>query len=434
MHEQAQFCHTELTQNHSFERSVRNMDQVPTRDPNIIKKGDIPMKRNFHLFVAVLSLAFATFACSMFGGDDVADSTHIEAPPANQPVSVQPTEATQPDRDQPAEAAEAPEYEEGNMDTASLWDMGDLQSYRCDFSVNFDGASGSDPASSSLTMSIEYTSNPPVQHTIIHLDGFDLDLEYGDLPSIEFYTMEETTYVSFGMEGGWISIPNDLDNPFSEKLISYDDFVDLPERASRKLLPENVNGVTAWHYVLDEDDFLEEFTTYNEVSGDVWIAVDGGYMVKMDVSITGTFAPDIIRHQPIDQSTMEVSFNLRDVNENFTIESPHETASTVNTPVPDEPVIYGAWARQDVPLPEDAYINTAGGDNVTAQTQLSFEEVVEFFQTQLPANGWDVGRETYAGSEMYNGLFEKGEEILTLNLVPSRIGAGKMSITITIDR
>jgi hypothetical protein len=392
------------------------------------------MKRNFLLLLAILSLAFASFACSVFGGDDADNGMEMESPQATQPESDRSPEESQPDSAQPPEATEVPEFEEGNIDVSSLWEMEDIQGYRGDFAVNFDGTSGPDAANGSITMYIEFTSTPPAQHTIVNLDGFDLDLEYGDLPSIEFYTMEGTTHVNLGVGGGWISFPNDLNNPFSEGLISYEDFVDLPERANRKLLPESVNGVTAWHYVLDEDDFLEEFTTYDEVSGDVWIAVEGGYMVKMDVIMTGTFAPDIIRYQPIDQGTMEIRFDLRDVNGNFTIKLPQEAASDMDSPLPDEPVSDGAWARQDVPLPEDAEINNTSEDNVTAYTKLSFEEAVEFFQTQLPANGWVTDWENYGATEIYNGGFVKGGENLTLNLVPYRIGIDRIGITITIDR
>jgi hypothetical protein len=397
-------------------------------------KGDILMKRNFLLLMAIISLAFASLACSVFGGDDAGNGKELESPQATQSDNDRPPEATQPNSDQPPGATEASEFEEASIDASSIWVFRDIQSYRGDFTWSFDGTSGSDPANGSITMTVEFTSAPPAQHTIINLDGYDLDLEYGDLSSIEFYTMEDTTYLNFGMGDGWISIPNDLDDSFSEGIISYEDFVDLPERSRRKLLPENVNGVTAWHYVLDEGDFLEGFTTYDEVSGDVWIAVDGGYIVKIDISMTGTFAPDIIHHQPIDQGTMKISFNLRGVNENFTIKLPQEADSANDSPLPDEPGGDGGWARQDVPLPDDAEINNASEDNVTAQTQLSFEETVEFFQTQLQANGWVAEWENYGVTEIYNGGFVKGAESLTLNLIPSRIAVNRISITITIDR
>jgi hypothetical protein len=369
------------------------------------------MRRNFLLLLAILSLAFASFACSVFGGDDTDNGTEIESP----------------------------QFEEVSIDATSLWDMGDLQSYRVDFNMSFDGTSGSNPANGSITMYMEFTSIPPAQHTVVNLRGFEMDFGYGDMPSIEFYTMEGTIHVNLGTGGGWISFPNEVDDLFSEGLISYEDFVDLPERASRKLQPENVNGITAWHYVLDEGDFVEGFTTYDEVSGDFWIAVDGGYVVKMDVSMTGTFAPDIIRHQPIDQGTMSVSFTLRDVNTNFTIKLPQEAASDVETPSPEDTaspggeVGIGEWVREDVPLPEGAVIDVASGGNAVAHIQLSLEETVEFFQTQLPANGWIVDFENYVPTDVYNGGFVKGGETLTLNLAPNIIYANRIDITLSIQ-
>jgi hypothetical protein len=410
------------------------------------------MKRKFFLSLAVLSLAFASFGCSMFGGDGADKGTDVESPPVSQSNSGQASQVTKPESDQPPvvtqpesdQSSDPDEFEEGVIDPLSLWDMGDIQSYRGDFTMMFDGTSELGQVNGSIIMHIESTYDPPRHHTTMKMDGYDLDLGWADFSSFEFYIVEDTMYFNYGNGGDWIPLPSDLEDLFSEEFVSPENFIDFPEKAMRRWQPEDVNGVKAWHYVLDEGYFSEKYNQYDDVTGDIWIAVDGGYVVKVDVSLTGTFSPNKFGDQPIDQGTIRYSYSLRDVNANFAIQLPGETASvensppSENTPVPedtpssdgqDEDVIL---VREDIPLPPDAKINNASGSNITATTQLSFEDAVEFFQTQLPAYGWTLQWENH-GSGIYNGGFVKGGESLTLNLLPDRIHTGRISITITIS-
>jgi hypothetical protein len=405
------------------------------------------MKRNFLLLMAVLSLAFSSFACSMFGNTEadsgvdadspqVAQSENDQPPVENQSDNDQPSDVTQPENE---EAPKGSEFEESRIDLVSLWDMRDIQSYRGDFTMIFDGTSELGHVNGSIIMNVESTYDPPRQHTLIKMDGYDLDLGWGDFSKFEFYIIEGTIYFNYGNGGEWITLTSDLEDLLADEFVSPENFIDFPEKAMRRWQPEDVNGVKAWHYVLDEGTFSERYNQYDDVSGDVWIAVDGGYVVKVDVSMTGTFSPNKFGDQPIDQGTIRYSYNLRDVNESFAIVLPGESASAEDPPVPDEtPSSNGqddelVWAREDIPLPADAKINYASGSNITAYSQLPFDEVVEFFQGQLPANGWTAQWENH-GTRIYNGGFAKGGESLTLNLLPDRIRAGRVSITITIGQ
>jgi hypothetical protein len=427
-----------------FESMVGKLNRFPAPDPKH-KKGEVPMRRKFLLLMAVLSLVFANFACSVLGAGDADNDVKVESPQVNQPESGQPPKSIQPESDQAPMATEVPEFEEVRIDSVSLWDMGEIQSYRGDFTMIFDGTSELGHVNGSIIMNVESTHDPPRQHTLIKMDGYDLDLGWGDFSKFEFYIIEGTVYFNYGDGGDWITLTSDLEDLLADEFVSPENFIDFPEKAMRKWQPEDVNGVNAWHYVLDETDFSNKYNQYDDVTGDVWIAVDGGYVVKVDVSMTGTFSPNKFGDQPVDQGTIRYSYNLRDVNENFAIVLPGESASHENTPPPedtplpedtpssdgqDEEVV---WAREDIPLPADAKINYASGTNITAYSQHPFDEVVEFFERQLPANGWAAQWENH-GTKIYNGGFAKGGESLTLNLLPDRIHAGRVSITITIGQ
>jgi hypothetical protein len=381
------------------------------------------MKRNFFLLVALFSLVLSTLACSsLFGGGEDEDSgTDTGSPEATQAVVDQP------------DATETPEFEEGTIDLDSIWNTMDIKSYRGDFTMTFDGTKDEQAVNGTISMTIEFTSDPPAQHMTMSLQGYDIDPELAGFDSFEFYIMEDLAYMSLGSEGGWLAFPNDPEDSISDEFISYQDFVDLPEKAKRKLLPENVNGVMAWHYVIDENDLEEELGTYDELSADVWIAVDGGYMVKMDITMTGTFTTEDFGDQPIDEGTMNIVFNMHDVNEDFTIELPPEAAESDPFSLDENLFGGGEWTREDVPLPDDAEIDFTMEGMVSAYTNLPYADALEFMLTQLEANGWVVEGEPWESEDSYSGNFTKDGEMLNLMVDPAYDDTDRISILITIE-
>lgn len=377
------------------------------------------MKRNTILLVVILSLILSSFACSLFGGGDEDDGD----------TGTTPTEVTSGGQT----PTEASEFEEATIDQESIWNMMDIQSYRGDFLMTFDGTYNDEPINGSMSMEIEFTKEPPAQAISMNIEGYEIDPALGGMSDIQFYIMGDTAYMNLGMEDGWISFPNDPEDSMSDQFISFQDFVDLPDKAKRKLLPENVNGVMAWHYVVDEDDLEDEFGTYDEMSADLWIAVDGGYMVKMDVSMTGTFNADEFGDQIIDEGTMTIVFNIRDVNEDFTIELPEEAASATDFGLGDGLFGGGEWDREDAPLPDDAEIDFAMEGMVSAYTNLGYDDALEFMLTQLEANGWVLSGEPWEYEDSYMGDFIKDGETLNLMIDPAYDDTDRISIMMTID-
>jgi len=377
------------------------------------------MKRNTILLVVIFSLILSSFACSLFGDKDEGNGDTVTAPTAQ-------ADSDQPDPD-------APEFEEATIDKDSIWNTLNIKSYRGNFTMTFDGTSDGEQTNGSMTMEIEFTSEPPAQHMSMTIDGYDLEPEMEGFSEIEFYIIGDTGYMNLGMEDGWISFPNDPTDSVSDEFISYQDFVDLPDKAKRKLLPENVNGVMSWHYVIDEDDLEEGFSRYDEMDADLWIAVDGGYMVKMELTTTGTFIPDELGEQIIDEGIMTVVFNMRDVNKNFTIELPEEAASATDFGFDEDMFGGGEWTREDAPLPVDAEIDFAMEGMVSATTNLAFADALEFMLTQLEANGWAIEGEPWESEASYMGDFVKEGETLNLMVNPASDGTDHVSILMTIE-
>jgi hypothetical protein len=375
------------------------------------------MRRKYFILFAVLALVLSGLACNLLGGGD----------DEGEPISTE-----QPEAGETTEPTALPEFEEAVIDKSTIWDMVDIKSYRGDFTMTFNGISGGEDVSGSMVMHIDYTSDPPAQYLNMKIEGFELDPDLAGMPEFEFYIMGDKAYMNLGDELGWMSFTNDPDESISDSFMSYQDFVDLPDEAKRKPLPESVNGVMAWHYVIDENDFPEDLAEYEMISADAWIAVDGGYLVKMDVTMSGTFDPEEFGDQLIDEGTMHIVFDMLDVNADFTIELPDEAAAAEDFSLDDT---FGdeEWTRQDVPLPDDAVIEFAFEGMVQFTTYLSYEESLDFMLTQLEANGWTMDGEPTEIETSYFGYFLKEGETLTLMLDYLEDDGVQTSVMITIE-
>lgn len=370
------------------------------------------MGRKHFIWLFIASLLITTLACAGFGGDDTEVET--EAPP----VEVKPTDVSQP------EATEEPELEVSTIDTQRLWDSSDISSFRGEFIISFEGTTAGEPTQGSMSMFIESTTDPLAQHFTLSMEGLDLgeDLEGFELTDMEFYMVDNTMYANMGMGLGWLKFPGMTVEDMQDTVIMPEDFVDLPPSANRKLLPETVNGVSCWHYVLDDPSVLGETSEFETFMADAWIAVDGGYLVKMELDATGSFADEFGESISLDDGSMHIVFNLLSINEAFTIVVPDEALAAEDFGLGTGTFGDQEWTREDVPLPADASVDLVMDGTVFFYTDLSVQEASEFMTDQLAANGWVEGSMTYATEDSYFGDFSKDGETLTLMFNPNTDG------------
>ena len=126
-------------------------------------------------------------------------------------------------------------------------------------------------------------------------------------------------------------------------------------------------------------------------------------------------------------------FNMRDVNEDFTIELPEEAASATDFGFDDSMSGGGEWTREDAPLPPDAEVDFAMEGMVSAYTNFAFTDAKDFMITQLEANGWVIQGEPWESEDSFWGDFEKEGETLSLMIDPAMDDTDRISIMITIE-
>lgn len=375
------------------------------------------MQRKHFIWLFMASLLITSLACAFLGGDETEVAT--EAPP----VEVKPTDVPLP------EPTEEPELEESTIDTLQLWNSSDISSFRGEFTISFQGTTAGEPTQGSMSMFMETTSEPLAQHFTLSMQGLDLgeELEGLELTDMEFYMVDNTMYANMGMGMGWLKFPGMSIGDIEDMVIMPDDFVDMPPSANRKLLPETVNGVSCWHFVLDDPSLLGEATDFDTFMADAWIAVEGGYLVKMEVEATGDFTDDFGETISLEEGSMNIVFDLLSVNEDFTIVVPDEALAAEDFGLGTGSFGEQEWTREDVPLTADASVDLVMEGTVFFYTDLSVEEAANYMTGQLVANGWIEGSNTYVSEDSYFGDFSKDDETLTLMLNPNTDGTSYLT-------
>lgn len=131
---------------------------------------------------------------------------------------------------------------------------------------------------------------------------------------------------------------------------------------------ETMNGITANHYTFDERALGQ--LEIAKSTGEIWVASDGGYLVKYVLTTTGTsdfFGEGI-------EGTLTWDYELTDVNQPVSIELPADCpAGMVNVPK----------------LPDASNVVDEPG-MLMYDTSSSLADAAAFYQEQLPDFGWEL--------------------------------------------
>lgn len=364
------------------------------------------MKQLRMIVLALLILAMATLACSL-GSTEPASQSEESPPQATEasaseteapPVAA--TEAPEPEvTEAPAESAEG-DLEEAELDlNSSISGLENLNSYRVSFRFDWNGDKGGQPVSGYMQMRSAFVREPPAQELYFEGQGMEGEEDQG-LGSVSFVQVGDTAWFHEGESGAWMQVPaGSLD--FAEGLFFKPE--DLLEdfdvsKGRRSLIPQQVNGVQSYKYTFDENDFnLSDLAAGEEVTraqGEIYVAVDGGYVVRLVVDADFSYTnPDEL----FEEGNIKMTFDISDVNQPIDIQPPAEAEAQ-------------AGGRDDIPMLPDAQVEFASAELISYLTGSNSEEAAEFYEGEMPANGWtaDEGNMTFEGGAFLN--YTKGDE------------------------
>ncbi|HEX9118028.1 MAG TPA: hypothetical protein VGA61_18320 [Anaerolineae bacterium] len=167
---------------------------------------------------------------------------------------------------------------------------------------------------------------------------------------------------------------------------------------------ETINQVPSLHYHFDERG-LPLADPRPAVSGDVWIAQEGGYVVRFVLNAAAPAQPD----RQGAMAAQSWSYDLSPAGETGQIALPDDCAA-----VP-----------ADIPTVADAQEVARVNGLLTYTTASKAGDVLDFYFRALPAKGWSTGQKKSAGAVKLpvSLSFTKGDQELSLYL-DSRAGGG----------
>lgn len=389
-------------------------------------------KRSFTWAIIILLLPI--LACGLFGGDDD-ESGPGKAPagakaPAEAPAEAVAEEETvaekveevveaEPEAAEP-EAAEPEPAESETVEFAGVTGLDEFSSYRVIFVMDFDGTSGGQPAVGHIEMSLESTKEPPARHLSIEMEGSPV-ADMGGANQLEFYDVGGTIYMyTEAMGDQWISMPGSDDDAFSEGFFAPDEDLELPKTAQCSSELETINNIPTRHCTFSEADVVPDEESYEDLRGDIWLAVDGNYIVKYQLEADGYSSNQGDMEDLFDFGSVSFLYELSEVNAELTITPPEEA---LNAPSLDfggdvgDSGGEGDVSTGDLPVLDDAEELFSAAGFVTYYTQSDIAAAVDFYRQELTALGWIEDTDSAYSDETVALLsFEKEGSTLTLTL------------------
>jgi hypothetical protein len=364
------------------------------------------MKKSYWLFTIVLVATFMLAACgggaapSPSGGVKAAPTDAV-AKPADKPVAQPTSRPAQPAVEQPASDA----IELANV-TAGL---NELNSYQSSFTMTFEGTEDGQPKSSTLSFTEAFVKDPPAKHTSI--TGFGAMLGSGaasDQGAIETIEVNGKQYSKIG--DTCVQVTADS-GPQANAMFNLDSIIGNV-RGAQKLGNETLNGVPTEHYKIDASGLAG--LGYTNGQGEVWVAKPGDFVVKYTFEATGK---DMFFGNTGTEGTIKWVYEI----------------SQINQPIDIQPPANCSGAAEDIPIMADAEEQSAMGSMTTYTSPSKFEDVVAFYQKEMPTQGWTEKEGGMSTEGFAQKTYTKDNRTVQI-MITADSSSGKTSVLITEEK
>jgi hypothetical protein len=359
------------------------------------------MRKQWCIYLSIFSVLISSMACRFSEREVPIDNTNI--PTANPEVWSSPSSSSG--------------VEVASIDLSNAWAPSNLQSYRAERQMEIWFDDDTEESSVTMTSTTEVTANPPAQHVITIQESRMFPDEMPTMET-EMYIIGGMAYMKSNLFKEWVAFEGSITDLMSDTLLNPQDYVMLPEKAERDVTPETINGISSWHYTFDEDDIENPSVEFEEVRTEIWIAVDGGFIVKLESYAEGADLSEDLDENlfagMLENSRVHTTYEMKDINADFTIVLPPEAAEAKISDFFSD--LDTEWTRDDVPFPEEAEIDYSFEDSISLQITWTVQQTKDFMLPQMQANGWVLEMEYLNSEDYYMGDYIKDKDYLTLSI------------------
>jgi hypothetical protein len=387
------------------------------------------MTRKLLTFTLLAALLLALAAC---GGGAPAESGDNPTAPAGGSSSAEkptakPEADAEPEADAAAEAdaapgANAPESNNApganaQSETRDFSDISgsleELDSYSMRFTFSFNGKNEEGKTEQgSMEIVQEVIKASKDQHIRFSTTGDAAESTPGGI--FEIFQVGGVSYMHSpeGQDGpSCLSASSDQNDSLDGQMFKPGDIVGGIENATLVKQGETVNGVKADHYTFDQGGV--SFGTFSSAKGDVWVAQDGGYLLKYVGEASGKAG---LFGSGSTEGSFTWEYNVENINGLEAITLPDVCAA-------QQPAT-------DIPLPEGATDKANFNGIITFKSKDAPADVAAFFKQELPGQGWQAGEASELG-DMQSLTFTKEGRTLSITITKEEAGGSSALLSET---
>ena len=261
--------------------------------------------------------------------------------------------------------------------------LSNLSNYQAKLILSFDGTNKGQPDQWSHTYTMLVRQIPAARQLTIEKSGQVSEQVY-------MAEVEGTFYQRQG-EANCVSSPIELEGAFAEmwEPVEFIDSVIGADEAGREM----INDMVTNHYTFDERALGAP--EISESSGEMWIALDGDYLVRFALVTSGDesyFGEGI-------EGTLTWDYQLTDINQPLEIQLPRDCPPGL----------------LDVPLPPDASNVVRAPGIASFNTSAAVEDVLVFYQELAAASGGQAtSQPAVAASSAIFGFTQEDQSLMVI--------------------
>lgn len=361
------------------------------------------MRRPYILVPVTVVLLLVLAACGGAKPSPTPEPARPAAATQSAPAASEPTARPTPSPVEPVEATEAPEPTAPPEPTPEAEEdlslegrdtgLDQLSAYRVHWRSEWTSTDGDKTEQFRWDWTEEYTADPEALHVTWKASG-ESD---GDAATIEMWQIGDTKYmVTVDKDGKRTCMSfssSDPEDRMEQGVFSPDLLGGVS--GAKYVGTETVNGIRAKHYRYDEK--TAGLAAFSRLSGEAWVAVDGGYVVK-DVATWEGGAGFFGTSKSSGKGTW--TWELTDANGPITITPPENCES----------------AATGLPIMADATEKSTMGDMTIYKTGAKMAQVVDFYKAEMVKAGWALSGDPQVTDEFAMLQFTKGEQGATVTL------------------
>jgi hypothetical protein len=265
-----------------------------------------------------------------------------------------------------------------NLDDPNLYSQPLVQTYRTSLETTFSAtAADGSTVNGAVYVDGETDVDANATNLVFQLEGNPVLESGGD--TLVYAQIADVVYIVVPDMDCISSSDDTMEDPFE---IFLDTTGDLNGEAYRILPDENVNGVDVYVFEITMENLVSLSTEISELKeGRIYVAKDGLYVVRMRFVAVGT--NEFLSGSPSLEGDEYYELNYYDFNQ--PMEEIVPPAGCTDLGSDDIEATY--------PLPDDAFDITEIPGMILFYTNLTLEEIADFYQAEMTALGCSAGQE-----------------------------------------